>query len=42
VLDEGVVVERGTHDQLLRADGHYVRLWKYEYQPDRIDGSDDD
>jgi thiol reductant ABC exporter CydC subunit len=41
VLDDGFVVERGTHDELLSADGHYSRLWQYEYQPGRTDGSDD-
>ena len=28
VLDHGQVVERGTHHQLIRADGIYQRLWQ--------------
>lgn len=27
VLDDGQVVEQGTHDQLVAADGRYTRLW---------------
>jgi len=28
VLDRGRIVEQGTHDELLRANGHYAALWR--------------
>ncbi len=28
VMDQGRIVEEGTHDQLLKANGHYASLWR--------------
>jgi ABC-type multidrug transport system fused ATPase/permease subunit len=28
VVDEGVVTEIGTHDELIAADGAYAALWR--------------
>ena len=28
VLDRGRIVEQGTHDALLRTNGHYAALWR--------------
>jgi len=31
-MDDSVIVEAGTHDDLIRRDGEYARIWKLQAQ----------
>ena len=32
VLDQGEIVEQGTHEELLKKDGLYKRIWEIQHQ----------
>lgn len=34
VLDEGSVIEKGTHDELLMSNGRYSELWNEQFRDD--------
>ena len=38
VLDKGRVVQHGTHDELLRARGHYFKLYTQQFRHERAGG----
>jgi thiol reductant ABC exporter CydC subunit len=37
VLQEGRIIERGHHDDLIRAEGFYYRMWRLQTQSDALD-----
>ena len=36
VVDDGKIVERGRHEELLAKKGHYYRLWTRQYEDDAV------
>lgn len=40
VLDEGQITERGTHEQLLAANGWYQKMWEKQQLEAKIEGGD--
>jgi ATP-binding cassette subfamily B protein len=38
ILDDGAIVEKGTHDQLMESGGHYARLVKMQSELNKIKG----
>lgn len=37
VMDQGRIVEQGSHQQLLDLDGHYARMWALQQQEEEIE-----
>ena len=40
VLDEGKVVERGTHEELLENQGWYAKMWDKQQLEAKIEGGE--
>jgi ABC-type transport system involved in Fe-S cluster assembly fused permease/ATPase subunit len=38
VIDQGRIVERGTHDRLLAAEGSYAGLYRRRFRPESENG----
>ena len=41
VMEDGVIVESGTHDRLLENQGPYARLWQHQRRDESLVGSDE-
>jgi hypothetical protein len=35
---DGDIAEQGTHEELLRKNGHYARLWNSQFEPSQEAG----
>ncbi|MFB6372606.1 MAG: ATP-binding cassette domain-containing protein, partial [Bradymonadaceae bacterium] len=43
VVDDGRIVERGDHEELLARNGHYAKLYELQYaSPDEVTGGDEE
>ncbi|CAL1290607.1 unnamed protein product [Larinioides sclopetarius] len=38
VLNEGEIIERGTHSELLKLNGFYANMWQQQLEPEKGDG----
>ena len=36
VLDDGEIIERGSHEELVRADGHYAQMYRQQFWLDEL------
>jgi ATP-binding cassette subfamily C protein len=41
VVEDGRIVERGTHRELLEADGHYAALYRSQFTGTLLEESDE-
>lgn len=41
VMQHGDIVEQGTHEQLLAADGYYAQLYNAQFENDAFDGEEE-
>jgi ATP-binding cassette subfamily B multidrug efflux pump len=45
VIEQGRIVEQGSHEELLQLDGHYARLWRHQsggfLAPEALPGAED-